>query len=215
MPETNIPVPGTLPNQYEQVLYWKITEKPARAIALNVAGSLLFVVFAVIFFGLAVRLGKLPATFSLGPGELALVITALCLTLLLHELTHGLAMRMFGARPRYGILWKQLMFYATSPGYAFPRHRFIIIALAPFIFISLGFILAIWLLKGTGWVALPALCGAINAGGAVGDLWITAITLRYPAHAYIVDEQDGVRVFLPAPAKEIQEQSLLSSEEAL
>lgn len=203
MPDTNYPVAGTLPNQYEQVLYWKITEKPARAIILNAAGLFLFIFFGIFFLGLAVRLGKLPAMFSLEPGELGVMIIALCLTLLLHELMHGLAMRIFGARPRYGVLWKQLMFYATAPGYAFPRRRYLIIALAPFALISLGVVLGMWLLKGTGWVALLALCGAVNAAGAVGDLWITMMVLRYAAHAYIVDEQDGVRVFLPAPAERI------------
>jgi hypothetical protein len=32
-----------------------------------------------------------------------------------------------------------------------------------------------------------AFCGAINASGAVGDLWITMIVLRYAATAYVVD----------------------------
>jgi len=31
----------------------------------------------------------------------------------------------------------------------------------------------------------------------VGDLWITTIVLRYPATAYVIDEKDGIRVFLP------------------
>jgi len=52
-------------------------------------------------------------------------------------------------------------------------------------------------LMGTAWVALFAFCATINAGGAIGDLWIAKIVLRYPASAYIMDERDGVRVFLP------------------
>jgi hypothetical protein len=32
---------------------------------------------------------------------------------------------------------------------------------------------------------------------AIGDLWIIAITLGYPPHAYVIDEKDGIRILLP------------------
>jgi hypothetical protein len=54
-------------------------------------------------------------------------------------------------------------------------------------------------LQGTLWVILLGIVGIINASGAVGDLWITMIVLRYPTIAYIMDERDGIRVFLPKP----------------
>jgi hypothetical protein len=40
-------------------------------------------------------------------------------------------------------------------------------------------------------------CGVVNASGAVGDLWMTLIALRYPARSRMMDERDGMRVFLP------------------
>jgi hypothetical protein len=106
-------------------------------------------------------------------------------------------MRIFGARPKYGILWKGLMFYATSPGYAYHRNAYIVIALAPFVLISLLVILGMWALQGTAWVALLGICGTINASGAIGDLWITMMVVRYAAQAYVMDEREGTRVFLP------------------
>jgi hypothetical protein len=30
-------------------------------------------------------------------------------------------------------------------------------------------------------------------------MWITTIVLRYAATAYVMDERDGIRVFLPRP----------------
>lgn len=197
-------MPGTLPPRYAEVLYWRITGKPARLIALNIAGLFLVVVFGVIFFGLAIRLGKPPAQFNLGLGEVGMIVVGTSLTLVLHELAHGLAMRIFGAKPQYGILWKQLMFYATSPGYAYRRNNYVVVALAPFAFISLLVVVAMWWLQGTGWVVLLAFCGVVNAAGAVGDLWITMIALRYAAAAYIMDERDGMRVFLPQPDETTQ-----------
>ena len=198
MPETNdvIPVSESLPDGYEEVLHWNVTEKRSRVIALNISGVVFFVFFGLIFSGLVARLGKLHE-FRFGLLEIGAVFIAIVLTLVLHELTHGLLMRIFGARPKYGILWKGLMFYATSPGYAYPRNAYIVIALAPFVLISLLVILGMWALQGTLWVALLGICGTINASGAIGDMWITMMVVRYATQAYVMDERDGTRVFLP------------------
>jgi hypothetical protein len=193
-----IRISGSLPDDYQEVLSWKVTEKPARVIVLNIFGAFLFVVFGLIFYSLAVSLGKLSG-FSFGLSEIGLVFMGILLTVVLHELTHGWAMRIFGATPRYGILWKGLMFYATSPGYAYRRNDYVLIALAPLLFISVLVVLGMWLLQGTVWVAFLGICGIINASGAVGDLWMTMITLRYANTAYVMDERDGIRVFLPKP----------------
>jgi hypothetical protein len=192
---------GVLPDDYQEVLSWKVTGKPMRVIALNIFGILLFVIFGMIFSSLAFRLGKMPSegNFRLGLGEMGLAVVGIVLTFILHELTHGLAMQMFGARPKYGIIWKGLMLYATSPGYAYRRNNYVIISLAPFVFISALVILGMWILQGTAWVALLAICGVVNASGAVGDMWITMIVLRYTATAYVMDERDGIRVFLSKP----------------
>ena len=193
------PASGSLPSDYQEVIYWKVTEKRSRVITINILGVLLFIIFGLIFYSLAFGLGKLPAEGEYGLVEFSLVIVGILLTFILHELTHGLAMRMFGARPKYGVIWKGLMFYATSPGYAYRRNSYLVIALAPFVFISILVVLGMWLLQGTLWVALLGICGAINASGAIGDLWITTIVLRYASTAYVMDERDGIRVFLKKP----------------
>jgi hypothetical protein len=195
-----IPASGTLPDNYQEVRYWTITGKPMRVIAMNILSVFLFVIFGRIFSWLAFSLGKLPSEgeIKLGLSEIGLVLAGAILTLVLHELTHGLAMQMFGAKPKYGILW-QGMLYATSPGYSYHRNNYVVIALAPFVFLSILFILGMWLLQGTLWVALLGICGIFNAAGAIGDMWITTIVLRYAAAAYVMDERDGMRVFLPKP----------------
>jgi hypothetical protein len=192
-----IPVSGSLPNDYQEVLYWRVTDKPARVIILQILALIFFVIFGLVFFRLAVSLGKLPTQIAFGLGEIGAILLGVLLAMGLHELTHGLVMQMFGAKPQYGILWKGLMLYATTPGYAYPRNNYIVIALAPLVFISTLVIIGIWLLQGTVWVPLLALCGIFNASGAVGDMWMTMIALRYPATAYVMDERDGLRLFLP------------------
>ena len=201
MQTDKIPVMGAFPENYQEVLSWKVTGKPIRVIVLNIVGVILFVIFGMIFFSIAIRVGKLPSDGNLqfGLGEMGLAIAGIVVTFVLHELTHGLVMQLFGAKPKYGIIWKGLMLYATSPGYAYRRNNYVVIALAPFLFISALVVLGMWILQGTAWVALLAICGVVNASGAVGDMWITMIVLRYAATAYVMDERDGIRVFLPKP----------------
>jgi len=201
MPEINniIPTSGSLPDDYKQVLYWTVKEKPIRVIALQILAIPLFVIFGLIFFNVAISLGKLPSRLQFGLGEISMIVVGILLTLILHELTHGVVMQMFGAKPHYGILWKQAMFYATTPGYAYRRNSYLQITLAPLFILSILVILGMWLLSGTFWVAFLGMCGAINASGAIGDMWIAMIVLRYATTAYVMDERDGVRVFLPRP----------------
>jgi hypothetical protein len=190
---------GACPNDYQEVLYWTVTGKPMRVITMNILGIFPLVISGLIFSWLAFNLGKLPlGEFRLGLGEMGLVLAGVILTLGLHELTHGLAMQMFGAKPKYGMMW-QGMLYATSPGYAYPRNNYVVIALAPFIFLSILVVLGMWLLQGTLWVALLGICGIVNATGAIGDMWITSIVLRYAPTALVMDERDGIRVFLSKP----------------
>lgn len=192
-----IPASGSLPNDYQEVLNWRVTGKPGRVLAVQILAVLALAIFAVLFSGLAVTLGKSPTQGKFGLGEIGAIFAGVLLALLLHELTHGLVMRMYGARPKYGILWTSLMLYATSPGYAYLRNNYVVIALAPFILISTLIVLGMWFLQGTLWVLLLGICGIFNASGAIGDMWMTTIVLRYAATAYVIDERDGIRVFLP------------------
>ena len=41
------------------------------------------------------------------------------------------------------------------------------------------------------------MCAALNVGSAIGDMWLVRVALGYPPAAYVVDEKDGVRVFMP------------------
>jgi hypothetical protein len=193
-----IPVAGALPEAYHEILYWKVTAKPSRLIMVQALALVSFVIFGLLFSSLAISLGKLPlsGSFALGWRESGALLSGIILTLVAHELTHGLAMRLVGATPRYGIIWKGLMLYATSPGYAYRRNFYAAILLAPFVLISALAVLGIWLVPGSPWVTLFIICGAVNASGAIGDMWMTQIALRYPSTARMMDERDGMRVFV-------------------
>jgi hypothetical protein len=119
----------------------------------------------------------------------------------LHEWVHGLAIRYIGHRPRYG--WKTtdvgrlklpIMLYATADNAYFWRNDFILIALAPLVLLTLLGMALMWLLPN---FALGiGLAIVLNGSGAVGDIWMTMITLRYPANTLVKDEEDAMRIFV-------------------
>ena len=197
-PDPNtIPVPGALPASYHEILYWRLGDRPKQLLALQAISILLFFVFGMLFLNLAVFVGRLPERLAFGLAEVGALVICVALTLVLHELTHALAMRIFGARPAFGVLWKKAMLYCTSPGFAFSRNRYIAITLAPLIVLSAVAIAGMALFSGTLWVAILALCAAMNASGAVGDIWMTIVVRRNPPAAFVMDERDGIRVILP------------------
>jgi hypothetical protein len=188
---------GRIPDDHEEVLYWKIAEWASRIIVMNLLSIPLAIVFGYIFFMLVQMFGKPAEIISIDSTRTTILLAGILLVVVLHELAHGVAMRFFGAHPKYGVIWKGLMFYATAPGYAFPRNQYIVVSLAPLVSLSILACIGILIQAGTSNVWLWAVWGTINGSATIGDLWISAIALRYPAYAFIVDEKDGIRVFLP------------------
>ena len=133
--------------------------------------------------------------------DLVMITFSLFGVLLLHEWLHGLAIMGYGHKAYYGAktaaigpLKIPIMLYATTKDGLFRRHEFIVIALTPLIAITflgmaLGFILP------DRWHFYLALAVALNAGGAIGDMWMTGIALHYPASILVRDEADSIRIF--------------------
>jgi len=188
--------PGQLPEKTREVIYWKLSQHRKLLVVLNGVGIVLMGLAAALLTAWA-RLWHPLASGSITAPQMFLALVMLLLTLVLHELIHGLALRYYGAKPTYGVLWKEMMFYATAAGHAFHRNAYLVIALAPLVGLSV-LAMALLILPLPAWLALPVLlCAAFNVGSAVGDLWLVRIALRYSRSAYIVDEKDGLRVFLP------------------
>lgn len=189
--------PGKPPPDYKEVHYWKISEKTGRVVIMNLLSIPLAIVFGIGFFVFVVLFGR-PQEFTGGILNFGLIlIIGIIVVVVLHELAHGIAMQSYGARAKYGFIWKGLMFYATSPGFAFPRNQYIVIILAPLVSLSILACLGILVLAGTPMIWLLAVWATINGSAAIGDLWILTIALRYPSYAYVMDEHDGMRVFMP------------------
>jgi len=207
MEETYTPaaVQGSVPGQFQQLLHWTLSAHRSLVTTFQILTIPIGLLAAVAFFALALKIGRLGIRFGGGVGgtfrfdvlAFGAWLAVPAATIVLHELVHGVGMGLFGARPQYGARLRNLLFYATAPGYAFRRNAYVAVILAPLLVLSALAILGMYLLQGTSWVALLAVCAILNAGGSAGDMCMAYLILRHPRSAYIVDERDGFRVLLP------------------
>jgi len=177
-------------------------ESPRAVLLLNLFG-LLGIIPGLLFFLLADRalyaLNIQPVIhvdlFSIN--SLLLVCPALILLVLVmgvHELCHGLAFRLFGAPVRYGMDLSKGVLFATADGYYFTRDAYIVIGLAPLVLITIGTMIFM-IAAGGSLRAMIALMGAVNIGGAIGDMWFVTVCLRYPRTLIARDLGDSVELF--------------------
>lgn len=182
-------------SDYNEVLYWKISKEPSRFAMMNFLPLLLAIIFGIVFF-VSIRVLSESPPLALSNQELLIFLIGIPFVLASHEFVHGIAMQSFGARPRYGF-WKQgLTFYAKAPGYTFKRNQYVFMVVAPLLGLSVLLCLGIFLLASSSIVWVLALWAIVNASAANVDVWITALVLRFPKSAYIVDEPDGIRILL-------------------
>lgn len=122
------------------------------------------------------------------------VIIGFFVVLPFHELLHGIMIRRFGHRVKYGIKWEMGALYALAENALFRRNQYLIVLLTPITVITLlGLLLNLWL--PDSWSYVVVLGVALNAGGAIGDLWMARILLRFPPHVIIRDDATGFTLF--------------------
>ena len=185
-----------LPGEYHQALYYKLTDK-RTLFMLNIAALvplLLGIVWMAVWWSLVS-----PLRAGQPGGEVAIpwwlgTIGVFVVVLPLHELIHGIAIQFCGHHARYGMKLNLGVLYATADQALFRRNEYLFVALAPLVVITiLGMALVIVLPASVGYYVSIGV--ALNAGGAIGDLWSVVVLLRYPAAALIRDEGDGFRIY--------------------
>ncbi len=97
-----------------------------------------------------------------------------------HEGLHGLAYRLAGAKKiKYGMDLRQMIFYASAPGFVASRYDFLVVALFPFILINLVFTSGIiWGQPFIQWTSLVALF--MHSTMCIGDFAMLNFMASYP-----------------------------------
>ena len=207
-----VPLPGYRP------VHRLDLESPRLLIHLNLIGLALMLAGLV---GLAVAAAILDALALAGPNPLmgveplpfaALTLIGIVIMLALHELCHGLAFQVFGARSRYGFSMSKGVAFATSGGYYLTRDAYSIVALAPLVLITFLSVCLMALTSGET-RTLIALIGAANIGGSVGDVWFYRVCRRFPPHVLVHDFGEGADLLLP-PSESEPEPGLASGQPA-
>lgn len=185
-----------LPSTYLQSRTLDLASQPGLMILLNVVGLLLFFAFGLAFLHLAVMfypgisfgIIKISALW----GILALLL-AYAAVLVLHELVHGLFFVILTrSRPHFGI--KQMYAYACAPDWYIPRNQFLVVGLAPLILITAAGFLLLPLLS-TSLATFVLFAMAINASGAIGDIYTVVWMLRFPAQALVCDHGEKFSIY--------------------
>jgi membrane protein DedA with SNARE-associated domain len=189
-----------LPDSYQLVR--RITLESQRLfVLLNVVGLAMLAIAILayqLFYNFLRELGLAQGANPLaGASSLLLAVLSLLAILImlsLHELIHGIAFQLFGARPRYGFSLEKGVAFAAADRYYLTRDAYLIVGLAPLVVITLltG---ALMTVTSGETNQLVALIGAANIGGSVGDLWFFSICRRYQPDLLVRDFGEGAELY--------------------
>jgi len=124
--------------------------------------------------------------------KLAAFIVFTAAYMVLHELVHGIAMKICGTKKvKYG--FTGIYAYAGSSDH-YGKKAYIFIALAPIVFF--GIILAVVnALVPRDWFWVIYIIQVTNISGAAGDLFVTFKFSRFPKDILVKDHGVGMRVY--------------------
>ena len=185
---------GVLPEDYGEIYSLNLQKDKRTAIIVNLLALAIAAVMAVSmnFF--------VPVTsvFDMSGGivryflRLAALIVLMVRYMVLHELVHGIAMKLCGTkRVKYG--FTGLYAFAGSEDY-YDKKSYIFIALAPIVL--WGTVLAaVNFFVPTEWFWIVYMIQLINISGAAGDLFAAVKFSRMPKGILIQDSGVSMRVF--------------------
>ena len=184
----------TLPEGYREIYALDMHEDKKLAVWVNLLSLAIAAVFAV------PMLFVVPwwATFDVTDGisgywvKFAAMLGLTLLYLVLHELVHGIAMRICGTKKiRYG--FKGVYAFAASDDY-YRKKPYVFIALAPVVL--WGIVLAIVTpFVPASWFWVVYFVQIMNLSGAAGDLYVTVRFSRMPRDILIRDSGVGMVVY--------------------
>jgi len=174
----------------------KNTSNEIYSISLNKSNSMRLAVYGTILMFLSISLFN--SIFSTESGALSLsLLVVYLLTLVIHELIHGLFFKLFKGSPTFGVGVQYFMpyAYASSVGDKFTYRQMSVIGLSPFVLISAATLLLGFIIPA--WVPYLAVAFVGNFSGAVGDLWMWTKLQKFRgiSDVLIEDQAKGLAVY--------------------
>lgn len=186
-----------LPEDYYEVYSLDLSKNIRAQLILNGVALVLMIVFGWFFVSISQILTSGAwsnnLTNMLGTSNLVFILVALLLMPILHEAAHGLFFWLF-TRQRVKFGFKFGYAYAAAPEWYFPRIQYLVVAFAPFMILS---IIGLALMPVMPTRLMPALLLflSFNAGGSVGDLYISWKITNYSSMVLLNDLGDSFTIF--------------------
>jgi len=122
-----------------------------------------------------------------------LILVVMVVSILLHELVHGLFFWVFARHlPEFGL--GPGYAFAAMPDWFYPKYQYLVVALAPLAILTcLGLLASAFApLAWLGWFVIGMI---INAGGAIGDMYVGWLITRESNLIWVKDTGDGFQVY--------------------
>jgi hypothetical protein len=125
--------------------------------------------------------------------SLLLLVGVVLAMVVLHEAIHGVCFWLFtGGGVKFA--FKGVYAYAAAPDWYVYKQPYMIVSLAPLVLITvLGLITLVW--APVNWVASLMLLIAMNASGAVGDLYVYFLLTNLSEDTLVQDFGEGMMLF--------------------
>jgi hypothetical protein len=125
--------------------------------------------------------------------NLLLILVVMVVTIVFHELVHGLFFWFFARhKPEFGV--GRGYAFAAMPDWYFPKRQYLVIGLGPLVGLTLlG--MAIIAFAPLTWIGLVFAGVVINVGGAIGDLYVCWRIAREAGDIWVKDIGDGFQVY--------------------
>ncbi len=172
-------------------LVYTIRFNKPQSIRLAAYGTLLLFIGGGLFQSLILHSNKIHTNF-------VIAVFTFIVTILIHELIHGVFFKFFGGEPKYGVGLSNYIFpyaYATCPGQSFTLMQMTAVALSPLIIICSFAIFVAVLAPSIATYCLIAF--ASNFSGAIGDIWLLNKIYKFRKidNLVIVDLRDGMGIY--------------------
>lgn len=183
-----------LPEGYAKIYSIDLQKNVKTAILVNLlAGVIAALMVIPVHFAVPIQTLFFPVD---GVGELQIktvvMIGAMILYMILHELVHGVAMKICGTKKvKYGFTG---MYAFAGSEDLYDKKSYIFVALAPVVFWGVV-LLIVNLFVPLGWFWVVYLIQIANISGAAGDFFVTVKFLKMPRDILVQDYGVGMTVY--------------------